>query len=249
MKPSISLLAFALLVLPASAQMPNAASGLQPLRVIESDLPVFPHELMQLGVREGEVRVAFSVDTNGRIDDCLAVLYTRREFAEVSLAALKRWRFEPARFRGEPIAAASEVTIKFEIQGTVVVSMTPSETISARIFSMLDDHDGLRPCTLKELDHIPVPIAAQTPVFPANLAHRNGVRQVTVGFYIDETGAVRLPSVDVNDDPELGAIAINAIRNWKFEPPTCKGRPVLVRASQLFNFHPAPKTAVAAGTQ
>ena len=237
------MLAMTLAVSTATAQLPVMPERLQSLRVAESSLPVFPYDMIQLGVREGEARIAFSVDTKGNIEDCLAVAYSHPEFARVSIAALKHWKFEPARFQGQPIAAASEVMVKFQVEGTVVVSLTPSESISAFMHSIVDRPDYYRPRTLKELDRIPTPIAAPSPAFPERLAKSGSSGQVTVSFYIDENGAVRLPSVDANDDPDLGAAAIEALRNWKFEPPTWKNRPVLVRASQQFNFRADTKAA------
>lgn len=242
--PVTLLLALCAWVTPTNAQLAATSNPLQSLRVLESNLPVFPQELLQLGVREGEVRVAFSVDATGKMEDCLVVAYTHKEFARVTMAAVKRWKFEPARFNGQPIAAASEVEVKFEVEGTVVVSLTPNETVNARIYSLLERGDSYRPRTLRELDRIPTPIAAPSPAFPARLAKSSGgVNNVTVSFYIDESGAVRMPSVGSDDDPDLAAAAIDALRNWKFEPPTCKGKPVLVRASQQFNFRVATRAA------
>ncbi len=247
---ALSVLLTALVVVPAFASAPSDISDLKPLRLLHGDPPVFPHDMVQLGVREGEVRIAFSVDVDGNVDDCLAIAYTHPEFARVSIGALKRWRFEPARFRGEPIAAVSELTVTFEMRGTVVVSLTSSESIAAMMYALTQDHDEYRPRTLKELDRIPTPIATPSPAFPARLAKMGTSGHVTVSFFIDETGAVRLPSVDSTDDAELGACAIGALRNWKFEPPTCRGRPVLVRATQRFNFHPpkAPTPAANSST-
>jgi TonB family protein len=238
-----SVLAFVLGAGPALAQMRMGSPAFEPLRVVETSLPVFPYELTQLGIREGEVRVAFSVDTKGRIDDSIAVAYTHPEFARITLAAMKRWRFEPARYHGQPIDSASEISVKFETEGTVVVSLTPSELINARISSLLDSNAGYRPRALSELDRIPTPIAAPSPGYPARYAKPGTQGSVTVAFYIDEAGAVRLPSVSADEDPELAAAAISALKNWKFEPPTCKGRPVLVRASQQFNFRSPEATA------
>lgn len=221
--------------------MGDTHGRIEALRAIETFMPVYPYELLQLGVREGEVRVAISVDKNGKIDDCLAVAYTHPEFARVTLAAIKRWKFEPARYNGQPIDAATEVAVKFAVEGTVVVSLTPLESLSMRIYSMFGNNpDSYRPRTLSELDRIPTPIAAPSPGYPERLTRPGATGSVTVSFYIDETGAVRLPSVDVTEDPELAAAAINALRNWKFEPPTRKGHPVLVRATQRFNFRAPP---------
>ena len=243
--PALVLSLFA--ALPAVGES-TGESAVTPLRLIRGDPPVFPHEMVQMGVRDGEARIAFSVDREGNVDDCLAIAYTNSEFARVSLAALRRWKFEPARFHGAPIAVVSELNVSFETHGTVVVSLTPSETVAAMMYALTKDQDAYRPRTLKELDRIPTPIAAPSPAFPARIAKAGVTGHVTVSFFIDETGAVRLPSVDSSDDADLGAFAIDALKNWKFEPPTCKGRPVLVRATQRFNFRPpveAPKTSSA----
>jgi TonB family protein len=146
---------------------------------------------------------------------------------------------------GEPIAAATEVAVKFAVEGTVVVSLTTLESINLRLYSLFNNPDASRPRTLSELDRIPTPIAAPSPGYPARLAQPGASGHVTVAFYIDESGAVRLPSVEAGEDPELAAAAIDALRNWKFEPPTVKGRAVLVRASQLFTFRAAEKHATA----
>jgi TonB family protein len=225
-----------------AAEGPAGPAGLQALKIVAGNPPIFPVEMVQQGVREGEARVAFSVDVNGRVEDCLPVAYTNAEFARVSVAALKRWRFEPARYQGQPVAAVSDLVVRFEIEGTVIVSLNSAESIGVMMRSMIHE-DEYRPRTLKELDRIPAPLTAPSPIFPPQLA-RPGGAHVTVSFYIDETGTVRLPSVNATDDANLGGFAIDAVRNWKFEPPTCKGRPVLVRASQRFNFHPPATAAV-----
>lgn len=62
---------------------------------------------------------------------------------------------------------------------------------------------------------------------------------VTVSFYIDEQGAVRMPYVLGQPNLELADLAVEAVRQWKFEPPTRQGRPVLVHAQQLFRFNRA----------
>jgi hypothetical protein len=51
-----------------------------------------------------------------------------------------------------------------------------------------------------------------------------------------------MPSVDqetIVANEELAAAAITAVSQWQFEPPTSKGRPVLVLAHQDFEFKPA----------
>lgn len=229
-----------------AAENPALPEGLQPMKLVQGNPPIFPHEMIQQGVREGAARVAFSVDLDGKVDDCLAVAYTDPEFARITVATLKRWKFEPARYHGQPVAAVSDLLVNFETEGTVIVSLNSTESISGLLRSMLREEE-FRPRTLKELDRIPTPVSAPAPAFPARLARAGTNQHVTVSFYIDPSGVVRLPSVNAADDPELGSFAIEALRKWKFEAPTCKGKPVLVRASQRFNFHPTETTAAKTG--
>lgn len=243
---TLSALALALALTPARAQVGSAAnSRVGSLRAIEKETPVYPHSLIVLGIRDGECRVAISVDKSGKLDDVLPVEYTRPEFAEATVAAIRHWTFEPARFDGVPVDAATEVDVKFAVEGTIVVSVTVSESWAARLQQLLlSNADYYRPRSLHELDRIPVPITTSSPRYPVRLTKPGASARVSVDFYIDESGTVRLPSVDADQDPELAAAAIDALRRWKFEPPTCKGHPVLVRASQLFNFQaPARTTA------
>lgn len=243
------MVALLLAVAPARAQMPDTGGHVQSLRAIQTQLPIYPQEALQLGIREGDARIAISVDKNGAIDDILAVAYSHPSFARSAINAIRRWKFQPAQYDGDPIAAATEVEIKYAVEGTVVITLTPVETVTLRMYEMFNGNpDASWPRSLRELDRIPTPIAAPSPGYPKRFAEPGAHGSVTVSFYIDENGAVRLPSVSAAADPDLAAAAIDALRNWKFEPPTCRGRPVLVRASQQFNFRaPAAKTAAANG--
>jgi TonB family protein len=63
--------------------------------------------------------------------------------------------------------------------------------------------------------------------------------KVTVDFFVDESGKTRMPVVAGRSDDSLAGFAIAAVKQWRFEPPTRGGIPVLVRVSQDFNFVPA----------
>lgn len=242
----ISLIGLALATV-AMGQAPRALT-MERLRVTKQEVPVFPFELVQLGVREGKALIGFSVDANGQIDECFPIAYTHKEFADVSVAAVRRWKFEPARIGGEPVGASSQVTVNFETQGPTVVSLTGGEALALWMNSLHRDAPGYFPRTLRELDRIPTPVATPAPAYSHEFVTRGHVGTVTVDFYIDEAGAVRLPSTESTEDPQLAALAITALRQWKFEPPRCQGRPVLVKASQVFRFLPnadamQPKTS------
>jgi TonB family protein len=138
--------------------------------------------------------------------------------------------------------------INFTATG-VVVSQTLSDTIErlyGRIYESLNSYE-YKLCTMRDIDNIPVPVFVIRPDYPPEIAAKNIAGEVSVAFFIDETGAIRMPAVTQSDSQILSDLAINALRQWKFEPPTRKGLPVLVKAVQLFKFVPGSKVEIKAG--
>ncbi|HZZ59051.1 MAG TPA: TonB family protein [Opitutaceae bacterium] len=237
MKTSAVLLLAALAATLARGQFPMAAPAVTPIRILHEDLPIFPRDMRAQGIRDGYVVVAFGVTAAGRVDDCLALGYSDQGFAEATLDALRHWTFEPLRIRGQAVASTSQLTFDFETDGTVVVSLSGADIDDLGLLRPRH-HSDFRTRELRDLDSIPRPLSARAPVYPAALARRDGSASITVDFFIDPTGAVRLPSVDPSQDQELAALAISALQSWRFEPPLCGRKPVQVRASQVFRFEP-----------
>jgi TonB family protein len=218
------------------AQSSPAASEWQSLKILQTVEPVFPYRLMQLTVTEGEARVVINIDSTGKLAEWLVIGYTQPEFADAAVAAVKQWQFEPARFRGTPVGAISELSFHFSAQGVVVSSQNLVDIVEAQTMRMFGDRYVFEPCPPRELDRLPEPIATVAPAYPKVLAEKGVHGRVTVEFYIDQTGAVRLPSVTTEDNVELGGLAVAAMSQWKFTPPTSRGRSVLVKAVQVFDF-------------
>ncbi len=208
----------------------------QSLKIDQTVEPVFPPRLMQSGLTQGMVHLAINTDQEGKLTEWLVIGYTQPEFADSVVEAVKQWKFTPAELRGEPVGTTVELVIRFEAKGVVVSTSTLSDSLEAQTLRRWGARYIYSPCSLRDLDRIPTPIITVMPAYPTELADRGVKGRVTVDFYIDEKGLVRVPSVSVNDDPVLTAIAVAALRQWRFEPPTRNGTPVLVKASQVFNF-------------
>jgi TonB family protein len=206
----------------------------QSLTIVQTSDPVFPFQLTQAGVTSGDAEVAINTDANGKLVEWMIVAYSHPELAREAVDSIKKWRFVPARLRGEPVGTTIELYFYFEAKG-VVVSTTMMENMAKNPILILN-RNAYKPCSLRELDRIPTPLTAVAPQYPAELASKGVRGKVTVDFYIDETGVARMPSVSSHDNSELTALSIGALRQWKFEPPTRNGKPVLVRATQVFNF-------------
>ena len=96
-------------------------------------------------------------------------------------------------------------------------------------------------CRLSQLDRIPTPTKVVEPGVPLAAKNMTEKLVVTVHFYIDEQGRVRMPAVDRASSQSaepFAAEALAAVTQWQFEPPLSHGRPVLVAARQDFNFTP-----------
>lgn len=200
----------------------------------------FPIRALSEGVVSGESVVLLDVDRTGKLVDVLVVAYTRREFADAALDAVKQWRFTPARINNEPVGATITLNAQFEVNG-VLAYVKPVGV--AESTSRLDDRYEYQPYPLTALDRVPTVVAQPGPIYPRDWINEGRRGAVTLEFFIDEKGNVRFPRVLNQADEYLGAAALAAVRQWRFEPPTRKGRPVLARVSQVFHFEPPAETA------
>lgn len=213
------------------AESPGADAG---IAINQDTVLVYPPRMLYSAIYYGEARVVISVDDQGKLTDLLVTGYTHEEFAAASIAALKRWSFEPARAGGRPRASRADVLFVFRDRG-VIVHNFPGALEQYRVFGAMQDRYVFKPSKLGELDRTPIPIKVVAPLSgKSDREHR-----VTVEFYIDEEGRVRMPAVARESaDDAFAAAAVAAVEQWRFEPPLRRGRPVLVYAHQEFNFHP-----------
>lgn len=197
--------------------------------------PAVPASLSTVSLRDCRVALAIDLGSDGRITDAIVTTASHAELARPCLEAVRRWRYQPARYDGEPVPSRLEVTINF-LQSRAVVSLMASETVVARVEQLTGRPPDFRVCRPDELDQ---PLTALTRVNPeyARDAEQQGVTgRVEVHFFVDERGDVRLPAVPAETHPYLSAVAVEAMRRWKFAPPTHHGRPAVVTAVQAFDF-------------
>jgi TonB family protein len=230
MKNLTSLIALCTLVVAT-----QATAAIESISVKTTTLPQMPFSLLERGVIEGRVVVAVDINAEGKLTDHLVIGYTHAPLVKPIVEALTEWQYQPARRDGVPVPAQVELTVTMSATG-VVVSQTGMEMVETFMERVLGDHLKYRTSRPDEIDRVPVRTNTVAPKY-AEAALKQGVRgKVQVHFYIDENGAARMPAVDNSDHPYLAEIAVAAVREWKFEPPTAKGNPVLVAVSQEFLF-------------
>lgn len=221
----------------------------RPMRVIQTDMVVFPRRVLDLGIHQGYAMVTVQVDENGNLTDHLVTGYAHEAFAEAAVAALKRWKYEPAWLNGQPHGATSDLTFNFESQGLVIVDLSVTRYVEIRDYQLRPSHYAYGVKRMSELDRIPTPTKVVTPVYPVEPSQAPRAASVTVTFYIDEKGRVRLPAVSRESSAKDGifaSAAVDAVSQWEFEPPMSGGVPVLVMARQEFKFTPDKPVATGA---
>jgi TonB family protein len=198
-------------------------------------LPFLPSSLQMQAFTRGSVELAVDVSAEGKPTDCLVLSYTHEPLVAACVNAVQTWRFIPAKVDGVAVPAHIEFTIDFTVDG-IVVNSVRLDQMFVRTLCREDEHLTRRVRSAAELDHPPARVAGPAPKY-ATAALRQGVQgRVQVRFFVDQTGSVRMPSVDSSAQPYLAETALAAVRGWKFEPPVSKGQPVLISASEEFIF-------------
>lgn len=224
----------ALLILAALAAVPLSAA-VESMKVEPTFVPRLCPAMEMEGVTEARLVVAVAVDETGKLTETLVLGYTHPAFVRMGLDALQEWNFTPASVDGKPISSQTELTIEYSAQG-VVVSRSGALDLDRFVQQQFGVRFAKRPLSARELDRVPTRVNTVSPRY-ARQAEDEGVKgAVQVYFYIDESGAVRMPSVAPGSDPYLAQSAVAAVRDWKFEPPMRKGVPVVVSARQEFKF-------------
>jgi protein TonB len=91
--------------------------------------------------------------------------------------------------------------------------------------------------SLSDLDQKPRPIFQRPPTYPADLRRQKRQGTVYVLFTVDRQGRVADAKVDKSTDPAFELPAIEAVKQWKFEPGTRKGEPVQFRMRVPITFN------------
>jgi TonB family protein len=79
-------------------------------------------------------------------------------------------------------------------------------------------------------------ISGATPIYPITRRWLGEPGFALVTFIVDESGRTRGFQVEKTNYPFFGSHAIAAIKNWRFQPATKRGRPVSCRVRMPFYY-------------
>lgn len=90
--------------------------------------------------------------------------------------------------------------------------------------------------SLSEIDQKPRVIFQAAPVYPSGMQKIEGL--VSVLFIVDQTGKVSNPRIEKSSQKEFEKPAIDAVKQWKFEPAIKAGQRVSCRMRAPIRFQP-----------
>lgn len=92
------------------------AAVARPPEIVERVLPEYPVRARALEL-EGRVVLEVVLDREGRPEPAIRVIRSQPPFDEAALAAVRRWRFRPARdAAGHPVRVLMEIPVRFELR-------------------------------------------------------------------------------------------------------------------------------------
>jgi hypothetical protein len=203
----------------------------------------FPGAATARGIPKGSAVVAVLVDADGKPAEFQLIGYTDKAFGAALLEHARSRTYQPAKFKGTAVPGRFDLGYRFESPNA---ALNPMEASRQR-FNQAGGTLEYTAVPESKLDH-PLEFAnVALPRLPAGYDPHGRPRvAVSVTFYVDESGQVRVPTIQSADSATLFAPAIAAVRQWSFKPPTLGGKPVLVFAGRAVVFLPREAAAESA---
>jgi TonB family protein len=209
---------------PPSDGVPGGVSkGAAAGDVITKVPPVYPATAKQINA-SGEVQVSIVIDEDGRVVEAKAI---RGHPALRSAAedAARKWVFKPRLLDGKPVKQPGTLTFVFMPPPLPPSDPPTAETGAETPKKLIVSGGVLQGNAIKRVQPPYPPIA--------KAARASGPVQVQIT--ISETGEVIEASV-ISGHPLLRDAAIQAARQWLFQPTELSGVPVKVQGILTFNF-------------
>lgn len=191
-------------------------------------IPVYPFVLFQEET-EGDAKVAFLIDVKGRVTDVKVLAASHPAFGLALTAALEAYEFIPAQKNGKPCPSVLNTEQKFS-KAEGMFSELDEDLIK------LESKHPEKIFSAKKLDAPLNPTHQRSPVFPSAMRDRLNQGEAVIQILIDEEGKVHLPRIVKATDPAFGYAAMQAVVEWRFEPPKVGGKTAVVRVQVPFMF-------------
>ncbi len=189
----------------------RAVGDVKPPKLIKQVAPVYPEEARKAGI-EGVVILEAKADEQGHVIDA-RILRSVAPLDAAAIEAVKQWKYEPLVLDGRPRKVVFTVTVRFGLKDKDQELAKAVEKFA--LGAVKAEGDVKPPRLIKEV----------APVYPEN-ARQAGVEGVVIlSVRADETGNV-VDAMVLRSIPLLDQAAIDAVRQWVYEPMIMAGKAV-----------------------
>lgn len=208
---------------PAPPPPPKDIKDIKNPRLIRKMEPKYPEEAVKVKV-EGKVVIEATTNTEGDVVEAKA-LHGHPLLKQAAVDAIKQWKYEPFIVKGE----------KKPVQFTVIVNF--------RLPSKSED----KPIVLSAQQH-PKLIKKVNPKYPPEALKAGVSGKVVIEATTNKEGDIT-DAVVIDGHPLLNPAALDAVRQWKYEPYLIKGvkKPVKFTVVMNFSLHKKEKTGAGEG--
>ena len=185
-----------------SAGQETKGKDLENLKLIKKVDPVYPEEAKKAGV-EGLVFLEATIDTEGNVSKVKMLKGEHESLNRAAVDAIKQWKYSPATLKEKPMPVNFTVTVKFSLDDKKAGTRKPAEST---------EHPG--PRLVKKV----------SPTYPEE-ARKEGIEgTVILEATIDTEGNVVKVKVLEGGIDSLNKAAIEALKQWKYEPVIVEGK-------------------------
>jgi TonB family protein len=186
---------------------------------ITNEAPIdYPIEMQRLNLR-GEVKLRFTVDSDGRVRNPIVISSTNPGFNQAVIDAVLKWRFAPAVRHGVPVSASLEEAINFQMDDRRT-GETGDEAAAA---SDNVDQSKLPPALRYDIPAKPANVVY--PVYPFELLRDDVSGTAEAVYYVSPGGKAVRATVVKATRPEFGQAVLAMLDQWRFKPAMKDGKP------------------------
>ncbi|MFY9727278.1 MAG: M56 family metallopeptidase [Bryobacteraceae bacterium] len=192
----------------------QAAGNAQAINLISKVDPVYPPLAKQAGI-QGAVVLSAMIGKDGRVQN-LKVVSGHPLLVQAALDAVKNWVYQPTLLNGEPVELKTSIQINFAL----------SSSEKAATANRLEVSGNAQAAKL---------VTQVSPEYPA-AAKQAGIQgTVVLEAIVGKDGAVQDIKA-LSGPPLLAQAALDAVKNWVYQPTLLNGESVEVKTTIQVNF-------------
>jgi TonB family protein len=230
--------------------------------------PYYPEEAVKKGIK-GNVEVEVSIDETGKVTKA-RVIKGHKLLRKTALEAARGWQFVPTSIGGKPVMVVGRISLSFQEQPVKSQPTIPQINFAIRTKTLPRMSRSVEPDAPREVCHTcPIPpgidpnskevvrsgfsccgggkgsladkaIKKVLPAYPEEAKNCEIKGHVIVEVMINEVGDV-ISTRALYGQEALRLPALDAAKEWKFQPTLLKGKPVKVIGAITINFNSEEK--------